>query len=182
MTERSAGTSDEVAASHAGTSDEAAASTAFEAAYAELDTAVTRYAAVILGPERRPSLPDVLQDAWARAWAAWPPSDLERRDAWLFRIVRNSCLDEHRRARRSESRLDECGDIAAPDDPSTSVVADEALRLFAELPPPLREALWLRAVEDRSYAEIAALQGVPMGTVMSRLHAARKRLARHRGR
>jgi RNA polymerase sigma-70 factor (ECF subfamily) len=151
---------------------------AFEAAHGELAAAATRYAAAILGPQARSSLPDVLQDVWARAWAAWPPADLDRRDAWLFRIVRNRCIDEHRRARRSTIRLEDCGEIAAADDPAASARAEEALRLLGELPAPLREALWLRAVGGRSYAEIAALQDVPIGTVMSRLHAARARLAK----
>jgi len=161
---------------------DAADRAAFEAAHAELGAAATRYAAVILGAERRSALADVMQDAWTRAWAAWPPAQMERRDAWLFRIVRNRCLDEHRRARRRTRSLDECDDLAAGDDPAASALADEALRLLAGLPRPLREALWLRAVDDRSYADIAALQDVPIGTVMSRIHAARRRLARELGR
>lgn len=118
--------------------------------------AVTRYAGVILG-QRRSSLPDVLQDAWTRVWAAWPPPEIERRDAWLFRIVRNATVawNEHRRGRRSSVGLDELADVPAVDDPASDVVADDALRLLGTLPPALREALWLRAVEDRSYAEIA---------------------------
>lgn len=155
---------------------------AFEAAHAELGAAATRYAAVILGAERRSALADVMQDAWTRAWAAWPPTEMARRDAWLFRIVRNRCLDEHRRGRRRTRSLEACDDLAAGDDPAATVLADEALRLLAGLPGPMREALWLRAVDDRSYADIAALQGVPIGTVMSRIHAARRRLSRQLGR
>ncbi len=155
---------------------------AFEAAHAELGAAATRYATVILGAERRSAVADVMQDAWTRAWAAWPPAEMARRDAWLFRIVRNRCLDEHRRGRRRPRSLDEHDDLAAADDPAASAVAGEALRLLAGLPAPMREALWLRAVDDRSYADIAALQGVPIGTVMSRIHAARSRLSRQLGR
>lgn len=154
---------------------------AYEAAYRDLSEAAARYAAVILGPQQRSVLPDVLQDAWARAWAAWPPTEIERRDAWLLRIVRNRCLDEHRRGRRWAARMVEVADMAAMpaiDDPVSDALADDAMRMLGQLSPPLREALWLRAVEDRSYAEIAALQDVPIGTVMSRLHAARARLAR----
>lgn len=165
-----------------GASAEAADRAAYETAHAELGGAATRYAAVILGAERRAALADVMQDVWTRAWAAWPPAEMERRDAWLFRIVRNRCLDEHRRARRRTRSLDECADLAAADDPEATALADEALRLLAGLPGPLREALWLRAVDDRSYADIAALQDVPIGTVMSRIHAARRRLSRELGR
>lgn len=164
------------------TTGEIAGRTAFEAAHAELGAAATRYAAVILGAERRAALADVMQDVWTRAWAAWPPAEMQRRDAWLFRIVRNRCVDEHRRSRRWTRSLDASDDLAAGDDPAASALADEALRLLAGLPGPMREALWLRAVDDRSYAEIAALQGVPIGTVMSRIHAARRRLSRQLGR
>jgi DNA-directed RNA polymerase specialized sigma24 family protein len=46
----------------------------------------------------------------------------------------------------------------------------------------LREVLWLREVMDLSYAEIAKVQHVPVGTVMSRLHAARRKAGRLLGR
>ena len=46
------------------------------------------------------------------------------------------------------------------------------------LSPKLREVLWLREAMDMTYAEIAEVQAVPIGTVMSRLHAARKKAAR----
>lgn len=150
----------------------------FEAAYAELAEAAARYAAVILGPRHRHVLADVLQDVWARAWSAWPPRAMERRDAWLLRIVRNRCLDEHRRSRRRPQQVEAVDDVVALDDPSSAIVAEETLRLLGSLSAPLREALWLRAVEQCSYAEIAELQDVPIGTVMSRLHAARAQLAR----
>jgi RNA polymerase sigma-70 factor (ECF subfamily) len=56
--------------------------------------------------------------------------------------------------------------------------AGEAVELLDALRPPLREALYLRAVEERSYDEIASILDIPIGTVMSRLHAARKKLAK----
>src|SRR5262249_60136482 len=46
-------------------------------------------------------------------------------------------------------------------------------RLVAELPAPFREAIVLREINDLSYQEIAAVAGVPVGTVMSRLNRAR---------
>ncbi|HEX2063686.1 MAG TPA: sigma factor-like helix-turn-helix DNA-binding protein, partial [Acidimicrobiales bacterium] len=50
--------------------------------------------------------------------------------------------------------------------------------LLQKLPAPLREVLWLREVMDLSYAEIAEVQRVPVGTVMSRLHSARRKASR----
>ena len=47
---------------------------------------------------------------------------------------------------------------------------------LAELPPAMREVLLLVTVEEYSYAEAAGILGVPVGTVMSRLHRARDRL------
>jgi len=49
-------------------------------------------------------------------------------------------------------------------------------RLIAKLPPPFREAIVLREVNELSYHEIAEVAGVPMGTVMSRLARARTML------
>lgn len=50
--------------------------------------------------------------------------------------------------------------------------------VIADLPEPFREAIVLRELEELSYREIAALTGVPIGTVMSRLARAREMLAR----
>ncbi len=51
-------------------------------------------------------------------------------------------------------------------------------RLLEALPPPLREAIVLRELHELGYREIAEVTGVPIGTVMSRLHRARSALRR----
>ena len=56
-----------------------------------------------------------------------------------------------------------------------AIAANLAGRNFRDL--PFREILWLREVMEMSYAEIAEVQDVPIGTVMSRLHAARRKAA-----
>jgi RNA polymerase sigma-70 factor (ECF subfamily) len=58
------------------------------------------------------------------------------------------------------------------------VDAAETLTVLQRLPLPQREALWLREVAMLSYAEIARVQDVPLGTVMSRLHKARRKAAK----
>jgi RNA polymerase sigma-70 factor, ECF subfamily len=75
-------------------------------------------------------------------------------------------------------------DVDLPSTPPPEDVVPDACdtraltRLLDRLAPPLRESLLLREVMELSYAEIAHLQGVPIGTVMSRLHAARRKMAK----
>jgi RNA polymerase sigma factor (sigma-70 family) len=135
------------------------------------------YARAILGSD---SAEDVCQEAWFRAWKAWGTADPENLDGWLLTIVRNCCIDRLR-ASRPASVLHEHDlmPVAPPDDAVVAALElASAWVLLQRLPPPLREVLWLREVMDLSYAEIAEVQGVPMGTVMSRLHSARKRAGR----
>jgi RNA polymerase sigma-70 factor (ECF subfamily) len=153
-----------------------AALAAFEELYRLRGEEYLRYATTILGVD---DARDACQDAWFRVWRAWDKGDPERRDAWALRIVRNSCIDR-RRARRPVDTLDEAD---LPPIPSLDdIVPDQmdaanAIPLLVKLPKQFRETLWLREVMDLSYAEIAEVQGVPIGTVMSRLHAARRKAA-----
>lgn len=130
---------------------------------------------------------ELAQEAFARAFKA-----MHRFDAnmpfypWLYRIVRNTCLNHlKKKKRRGETSLDslhEAGyDVPTScGDPERAVVLDDLRRAIAaamgQLSPEHREILTLRHFQDLSYAEIAACLGVPQGTVMSRLHAARRAL------
>jgi RNA polymerase sigma factor (sigma-70 family) len=131
---------------------------------------------------------DVVQEAMLRAFRAY---DARRGDAvkpWLLAIVRNCFYDAAgRRAREVERRApgdaeEWAGAVAAPeaDGPlATSIREQQALALDAALEalaPDFREVLVLREIEDLSYGEIAAVLGVPAGTVMSRLARARAAL------
>lgn len=138
--------------------------------------AAKRYATTILGPRRLAEVPDVLQNAWIRAWRSWEHADPVRREAWFFRIVRNCSLDRHRQ--RREHALTDNYDPPLDVDFDSRLRWDDAMRLMNTLPAPLRETLWLRAVQDMSYDEIAEVLSIPVGTVMSRLHSARRKLAR----
>jgi RNA polymerase sigma-70 factor, ECF subfamily len=106
---------------------------------------------------------------------------------WLFRIVRNKAYDlgRRQRVRRAES-LDELLERGMPAPAQAAPHPVEALELgelrrrvwaaLARLPEMQREILVLREYEDLSYGEIGEVLGVPTGTVMSRLHRARKAL------
>jgi RNA polymerase sigma factor (sigma-70 family) len=134
-----------------------------------------RYARSIVGPD---GAEDACQEAWLRAWRNWGAADPARLDAWFFRIVRNASIDLVRRGRRRHAALDEqraAGDVELEEAVASRVDAAGLAPVLDRLPPALREVLWLREVMDMTYAEIADFQQVPNGTVMSRLHSARKK-------
>ncbi len=134
---------------------------------------------------------DVCQDALLRFFTTLDRFD-ERRPVkpWLLRIVRNRARDlmRRRRVRRHQS-LDasEDGYTVEAVDPAADPEADaqrrqlqrRVWRALARVPGHHREILVLRDYQDLSYAEIAQVLGIPLGTVMSRLHAARKNLRAH---
>jgi RNA polymerase sigma-70 factor (ECF subfamily) len=130
---------------------------------------------------------DLSQDAFARAYRALRSF---REGApfypWFYAILRNACFNHLRRARtHAEVSLDaaqECGFDAADgsDGPGRLAERGEARAIvrkeMGKLEPGHREILLLRHFEDLPYREIAAVLGCPVGTVMSRLYAARRAL------
>lgn len=133
---------------------------------------------------------DVVQDAFLKAYGSL--DRFEGRSSfytWLYRIVMNLCLDRKRRERSSgqvewseEVERGAPGDPESPSQPEPDVALERAelraqlVRAIAELPEDARRTLELREVDGLSYQEIAACLGVPKGTVMSRLHYARRRV------
>jgi len=139
-----------------------------------------RYARAMLGD--RAAADDLVQDTLERAWsrfAQWRPgSDLR---AWLFGIMHNLRVDQLRRGALSTLSLDDGDGIGADDVPTRATQADrlEVMDIEAalrQLPDEQREVLLLVALEEMSYAEVAAALGIPAGTVMSRLARGRERL------
>ena len=149
----------------------------FEAFYARWSDDALRYAWTVAGPG---CAEDACQDAWERIWRHWDTAEPSRREAWALRIVRNCCLDRLRAGARLVYVAEPDPGVSADAEAEalTRLELDQSLALLNRLAPPLRETLWLREVGDLSYAEIAAFCGVPIGTVMSRLHSARRKMSR----
>jgi RNA polymerase sigma-70 factor (ECF subfamily) len=107
---------------------------------------------------------------------------------WLYRIIRNACLNHLKKKRRhgetSLDRMMESGYDArelrrGPSESAELGDLKEAIGVaMAQLTPDQREILRLRHFLELSYAEIAECLEIPQGTVMSRLHGARKGLRR----
>ena len=127
---------------------------------------------------------DVAQEASLRAFKFFGNFRGDNPRAWLLTIIRNTFHTWLRKNRPAEIVGELDGEALAVED--TSMNADvlnsqlgdaEAVRsAIAALPLEFREAIVLREMEGLSYREIAALAGVPIGTVMSRLARARKQL------
>jgi RNA polymerase sigma-70 factor (ECF subfamily) len=146
------------------------------------------FAALSLVGTREDAL-DLSQEAFARAFRARRTLDPERPFyAWLYQILRRLCFNFLRDRRTRARKLDEAGawlidDAAgrAAPGPAQAFEREEIRRRVAEaieaLPAREREVLALKEFEGLPYREIAALVGIPIGTVMSRLYSARRRLA-----
>jgi RNA polymerase sigma-70 factor, ECF subfamily len=133
---------------------------------------------------------DVVQEACLRAFRYFDSYREGDAKSWLLKIVRRSCYDWLGRNRPAEVvplELDE--PEGSVHNPAASAVDADALlqsrsdlrrldQLIEDLPPPLREAIVLRELQGLDYRQIADVTGVPIGTVMSRLHRARAALRR----
>jgi len=123
---------------------------------------------------------DLVQDTLERAcskWRLWLVGTNLR--AWLFSVMHNLFVNQLHQpsvgARAAMLDIDDLADdLQAP--ASNPDLALDLQRCLLRLPPEQREVLLLVSMEDMSYAEIAKVTGVPLGTVMSRLSRARVRL------
>jgi RNA polymerase sigma-70 factor (ECF subfamily) len=123
---------------------------------------------------------DVAQETFVKAWLALPKYQpaLGSWRAWLCRIAVNLAIDRQRR-QRPQVELDDrlpAGGRSVSEQAEADLQAQAVRRALASLPPASRAALVLSEYQGLSYAEIAAALDIPLGTVMSRLHYARRRL------
>lgn len=123
---------------------------------------------------------DLVQDTLERAcskWRLWLVGTNLR--AWLFSVMHNLFVNQLRQSASGAQAAMLDIDELVDDLPAPASNPDQALdlqRCLLRLPPEQREVLLLASMEDMSYAEIAKVTGVPLGTVMSRLSRARARL------
>ena len=131
---------------------------------------------------------DLVQDTYVRA-LRYQHSYQEGTNmkAWLFAIMRNLFWDRFTGGRPEDVSLDGDGDVSLYDtlrDPTAvpeadvldRIAADEVVKAVEKLPELHREVVLLVDVEGFSYKDAAQVLGVPIGTVMSRLHRARQQL------
>ena len=128
---------------------------------------------------------DVAQEALLRAYRRFDGlRDAQRFRGWLVRIVFRLALDRARTAKRREVRETEWAQPARRPAPATAeeLAASSEFqahfdRALDALPDKLRLVLLLAAMEGHTLEEVAAMLGLPIGTVKSRLFAGRKKLA-----
>lgn len=168
----------------------------FEAeALPQLD-AVYRFALRLTGGSAADA-EDLVQETFLRAFRAWEqytPGTSAK--SWLFTICRNTFLRQRERERRRDEIVEQvareadgpsspAGELplfmpAAQDDPEgelfRNMIDASILEAIERLPPDFRDAVVLSDLEGLSYAEIAAVLGIPTGTVKSRLFRGRRLL------
>lgn len=135
---------------------------------------------------------DLVQETYLKAFRAAhtfePGTNLR---AWLFTILHNTARNRARDRARDAVTADSDAVDHAADGPAfgqgepvptpeslllRETLAPELQSAMDELPEAFRQAVWLRDVEEFSYAEIADMLGIPLGTVMSRISRGRRLL------
>jgi RNA polymerase sigma factor (sigma-70 family) len=140
--------------------------------------ALRRYARALV--RNHAAADDLVQDCLERAVGHW---DRRREDdprPWLFTILHNLAVNQFRRraTRGRHVTIDEANEDDFRQDAvqEQKLMYQDVLDKLARLPEDQRSVLLLVAVEDLSYAEVAKVLNIPVGTVMSRLSRARQKL------
>ena len=122
---------------------------------------------------------DVVQEAFRSAWKSRDLYESGRGDrAWLASILRRRVVDRYRRqAPPTPFGSEHPPEISVHDaDPIATHYTDEMQQALAQLPNDLRETLLLVVVGELTHQEVADLMEIPLGTVLSRVSRARRRL------
>lgn len=151
------------------------------------------YGAALRFTRNPPDAEDLVQETYLKAFRAWrqfePGTNLK---AWMFRILTNTFISSYRKERREPTIVSADGrsdfdlyqnllEYVSPDPSAETevlerMVDEDVKQALSDLPESFRMAVVLSDVEGFSYKEIAKMLGIPIGTVMSRLHRGRKAL------
>lgn len=127
----------------------------------------------------------VLQDTWLRVFTSlWTLEDRSKLAPWVYGIARralSSRVTQSARESVAELELDELVDEAMHADEllATAHDVERVHTALGQLPPAQREVLVLFFLEDLTIEAIAEVLEIPLGTVKSRLHHAKRSMARH---
>ncbi|MET3794293.1 RNA polymerase sigma factor [Aquamicrobium terrae] len=150
--------------------------TRFETRFARYQQRLYGFAVAMTGDRDRAR--DLLHDCVLRAASARErPVNEPAFRAWLFTIMRNLWIDQHRAAERQSRMLETLSDAVPVSLDSMAVESFAVRQAFELLSHDHREVLALVDISGFSYQETADLLGVPRGTVMSRISRARQALA-----
>jgi RNA polymerase sigma-70 factor (ECF subfamily) len=126
---------------------------------------------------------DCVQNAYLRAFKAFPRFRGDNGKAWLMTIVRNVCYTaiEKMRSHETPEPFDEELHSATTEGAQKEAIEQKAdgetiQRGLERLTPEFREMIVLHDLQGHAYKDIAAIVGIPIGTVMSRLARAREKL------
>jgi RNA polymerase sigma-70 factor, ECF subfamily len=132
---------------------------------------------------------DLIQETYLKAYRFWEHYEVGTNvRAWMFRILKNSMINEYRKDSRQPDTVnydlpgdaysrEESAESKDQRDPFHFLMGDEVERAVAALPHEFRTVAILCDIEGLSYREIAEFTRCPIGTVRSRLHRARKLLS-----
>jgi RNA polymerase sigma-70 factor (ECF subfamily) len=156
---------------------------AFAALFHQYKNLVYKTAFVMLGSPDEAD--DVLQEVFLEVHRSLSSYQASKGmfSTWLYRITVNDCLSWRRKRRFLFVSLEECvpepRDEAGRAHEGQAEIADDVLKAMSHLSVKLRAVVALRYYRDLSYAEIATILNVPIGTVKSRLFEALTLLRKH---
>ena len=123
---------------------------------------------------------DLVQDTIIRAWGKLDQFEQGTNlHAWLFTILRNQFHSVYRKRRREVEDPDGAyaGRLRTHPEQQSHLDFEDFRKALAKLPPNHREALILVGAEGLSYEQAAAICGIPLGTIMSRVNRGREKLS-----
>jgi len=153
------------------------------------------YSAALRLTRNRADAEDLVQETFLKAYRAFGSfEEGTNLRAWLYKILTNTFINSYRAAKRRPEKADvedvedlylyhRLGELragatgrSAEDEVLDAITDDEVKAAIESLPEAFRIAVLLADVEGFSYKEIAEITGVPIGTVMSRIHRGRRAL------